>query len=98
MFRELNDNVSEMEDSIGKILAPFTPEICHRVMLSVPRRFQLRIQSGDRHFGHLCEIRNLQFSQGRTANSFAIGSMSALVLAAAAWLGITSEMMIAVAS
>ena len=38
---ELNDDISELKDSIGKVLVTITPEICHQAMLSKQRRLQL---------------------------------------------------------
>ena len=42
MFLELNDNVSDLKDSIGVVLVTITPEIFRQVMLSVRRLLQLQ--------------------------------------------------------
>ena len=39
---ELDDNVSEREDSIGEVLVSIIPEIFRQVMLSVRRLLQLQ--------------------------------------------------------
>ena len=40
-FNELNGNVSELDDSIRKVLVDVTPEMCRQFMLIVRRNLQL---------------------------------------------------------
>ena len=42
---ELNDNISELKDSIAEVLVTITPEMCLQIMLSARRRLQLCVQS-----------------------------------------------------
>ena len=60
---ELNDNVSELKDSIGQVLVTITPEMCLQIMLSLPRRLQLCVQSVGQYFQNLCKIANSRFKQ-----------------------------------
>ena len=57
---KLNDNISELKDSIGEILVTITPETCHQVMLSVRPRLQSRVQSDGRYFENLYKVANLR--------------------------------------
>ena len=59
---ELSDNVNELKDSIGEILANITPEMCRQVMLSVWRSLQLCVQSGGQYFENLCKVANVYVS------------------------------------
>ena len=60
---ELNDNVSELKDSIGEVLVTITPEMGRQVMLIVRRRLPLCVQSGGQYFENLCKVANLLFRQ-----------------------------------
>ena len=53
---ELTDNVSELKDSIGEVLATITPKMCHQVMLSTRQCLQLLVQSGGQYFMNLCKF------------------------------------------
>ena len=77
---ELNDNVSELKDSIGEVLVTITPEMCRQVMLSVRRPLQLCVQSGCQYLEQLCEVANLRVRQRRTPICPVTGPLYALML------------------
>ena len=63
---ELNDDISELKDSIEEVLVIITPEMCRHVMLSVRRCLELCVQSGGQYFEDLCKVTNLRFREGGT--------------------------------
>ena len=60
---ELNDDISELKDSIGEVLVTITPEMCRQAMLSMRRGLQPCVQSGGQYLENLCKVANLRFRQ-----------------------------------
>ena len=66
---EMNDDISELKDSIGQVLVTITPEMCRQIMLSLPRRLQLCVQSGG-HTSRICVKSRICVSGRRDADLF----------------------------
>ena len=66
---ELNDDISELKDIIGKVLVTITPEMRLQVMLSMRRRLHPCAQPGDQCFENLYKVANLYVWTGRDNNS-----------------------------
>ena len=66
---ELKNDISELKDSIGEVLAVIPPEVCRHVMLSMQRRLRPCVQSGGQYFENLFKVANLHHRQGGTPTS-----------------------------
>ena len=82
MFTELNDNVSELKDSIGEVLIKITPAICCLVMLGMRRIFTVVSSRAADTSERLREVAYLRFKQRGTATCFVTTLLCALMLTA----------------